>query len=106
MSKKDYIALARAIHTVRSGNDTYSATGAAGLPRTVEERITSAIADVLAQDSPSFNRARFLETCETGSDKASAAQARKASKAALKAQRAECQHITHPAHGCPNQAAR
>lgn len=35
--------------------------------RTVTERaVRKAIADIMAADSPRFDRARFVEACETG----------------------------------------
>lgn len=63
MSKKHYQALARAIHERR--------TLAKGIQNEVSRlshytELTSTIADVLAADSPRFNRALFLEACETG----------------------------------------
>lgn len=60
MSKRGYQAIARAIHGER-----------ASVPPTVEvalafERIIAALADVLDDGNPRFDRARFLEACETG----------------------------------------
>lgn len=67
MSKRDYQAIARAIHDVYVGNDSYF-QGQPGGSDPVS-RIKLAIADVLAQDNPRFDRARFIEACETGSCK-------------------------------------
>lgn len=56
MTKKDYQAIARAIHDAcNSGKDN----------RIVAD-IVDALADVMAADSPRFDRARFIEACETG----------------------------------------
>lgn len=57
MSKKDYQAIARAIHGTRRISAERPWDG---------ERMISAIADVLAADNPRFNRALFVEACETG----------------------------------------
>lgn len=51
MSKRDYQAIARAIHRNREG---------------VSENFIHDIADVLSADNPRFDRARFIEACETG----------------------------------------
>jgi hypothetical protein len=87
MTKKDYISLARAIHDARREVIGDLGEDGAGDALAGLEIAEVRIANVLAADSPRFDRARFIEACETGSDKASATQARKASKAALKAQR-------------------
>ena len=71
MSKKDYQAIARAIHQSLTGMDrschwdAVQMSGAQALAHTV----TLALADVMAQGNPRFNRARFIEACETGACK-------------------------------------
>ena len=64
MTKKDYQAIARAIHEqiVASINDPHKTHSRGGLAAA----IIDAIADVLAADNPRFDRARFVEACETG----------------------------------------
>ena len=64
MSKKNYQAIARAIHDVYAGNDSYHD----GQPHGSDpvSRVKLALADILAADNPRFDRARFLEACETG----------------------------------------
>lgn len=56
MSKRDYQAIARAIHGVELLR-YYPVT---------RQDVIAALADVLAADSPRFDRARFVEACETG----------------------------------------
>lgn len=59
MSKKDFQAIARAIHGER---------GALSLDSAALETVnvlTRALADVLQASNPRFDRARFVETCET-----------------------------------------
>lgn len=56
MSKKDYQAIARVIYAARidqSGAPTFAL-------------VVKGLADYMAQDSPRFDRARFIEACETG----------------------------------------
>lgn len=67
MSKKDYQAIARAIYGTRRNvaeTKTENLT-----PRELAKwavgNVASRVADVLASD-PRFNRALFLEACETG----------------------------------------
>lgn len=59
MSEKDYQAIARAIYAT-----THGLTESQW--RDVAEPIRSAIADALAADNSAFDRARFIEACETG----------------------------------------
>ena len=63
MSKKHYQALARALNSVRRFAP-YSGGQEHMLSEVVRE-----VADVLAADNPRFDRARFLEACETGTCK-------------------------------------
>ena len=63
MSKKDYQAIARAFHTDRA--DLMGILSDAP-PIEVWTILRERIADVLAADNPRFDRARFLEACETG----------------------------------------
>jgi len=64
MPKKDYQAIARALHGARPGLD---ADGIHAYGREFNWRpIVAAIADVMAADNPRFDRARFVEACETG----------------------------------------
>jgi hypothetical protein len=64
MSKKDYQALARAIH------EGYSFMLTNGSAEDVAEEarniFTSRISKVLAADNPRFDHERFIEACETG----------------------------------------
>ena len=91
MSKKDYVELARVLYCAK--RNVLEANTQHLTPRELAEwaigNVSSRIADVLAADNPAFDRARFIEACETGADTESAKRARAASKAALKAQRAE-----------------
>jgi hypothetical protein len=85
MTKKDYILLARIIHATRQARPAFSQAfdgqcSAAAL-------LQAELADALKADNPAFSPSRFIEACETGSDRAAASAARKASKAALAAQR-------------------
>lgn len=85
MSKRDYQAIARAIHEMlaprcsvcalpftRLSGPSYgcavhgiraAAVEAGGV---VADRFTRRIADIMAADNPRFDRARFVEACETG----------------------------------------
>lgn len=58
MSKKDYQAIARAIHEARIAPVEPVTAG-------IVRRIT----DMLAADNPRFDAARFREACETGRTK-------------------------------------
>ena len=95
MSKKDYIAIARVLHALKpdldertpAGDYVWDAAECAGARRMLS-RVGRELSVVLSADNPAFDRARFLEACETGADTESAKRARAASKAALKAQRA------------------
>lgn len=70
MSKKDYQALARAIHEAYEAAD-----GGKNLePETAAAKaavyfVQKRIADILAADNPRFDRGRFVEACETGKTK-------------------------------------
>lgn len=67
MSKKDYQAIARAIHATRPDpSPRLDGPAIHPLMTDVWEKTRNAIADVLAADSPRFDRARFMEACETG----------------------------------------
>lgn len=71
MSKKDYQAIARAIYETRQAVPAFSQTTdvmACGVwtRDTPHNELVSRIAGVLACDSPRFDRARFVEACETG----------------------------------------
>lgn len=67
MSKKDYQAIARAIHE-QAESANYRADGelAQAAARDAIQRMGHAIASVLASDNPRFDRALFIEACETG----------------------------------------
>lgn len=80
MTKKDYVALAQALNRVKS------LAGDSG-ERQQWRTDVATVADVLAADSPRFDRERFIEACETGSDRESAKRARSEAKARLAAQR-------------------
>lgn len=67
MSKKDYQALARAINTASAEMGVREGVAQSGPP--LVRAIVSHVADVLAADNPRFDRARFIEACETGSTK-------------------------------------
>ena len=62
MSKKDYQAIARAIHEARG----LTATAEKLDPGSGINRVAHLLADVLAAENPRFDRARFVEACETG----------------------------------------
>ena len=61
MSKKDYQALAGALYATLATNPDRRFPAFAQWTLDVQ-----AVADVLAQDNPRFNRALFVEACETG----------------------------------------
>lgn len=65
MSKKDYQAIARAIHGVRQLHPAFT-QHFDGKDYSAADTLTSYLAAVLAADSPRFDRARFVEACETG----------------------------------------
>lgn len=67
MSKKDYQAIALAIHEVRAGAlmadlDVLTNSIVTG----VIGAITDNIAHIMSADNGNFDRARFIEACETG----------------------------------------
>lgn len=65
MTKKDYQAIAAALYRVRPAPECLAvAGGAAMLGQWAQDR--NAIANVLAEDNPRFNRELFIEACETG----------------------------------------
>ena len=71
MSKKDYQAIARAIHDARRiiesppPNTGFNiGQGLLGIAHATE-----CIADALEDDNPRFDRKRFVEACETGTTK-------------------------------------
>lgn len=66
MSKKDYQALARAIYTARV--EMLSRKGPDGTLDTLDS-VAGHVALHLAADNPRFDRARFIEACETGTTK-------------------------------------
>jgi hypothetical protein len=68
MSKKDYQALARVLYNARDIATTtdIKALTPQELVSWTMGYVTSKVADVLAADNPRFNRALFLEACETG----------------------------------------
>lgn len=68
MTKKDYQAIARAIYAERVAWEPSDASEQVHAYRALEE-VTSALADVMAADNPRFDRARFVEACETGRTK-------------------------------------
>ena len=65
MTKKDYQAIARAIYRERDEWDTADSSEQKAAYEALD-RITDSIARVIAADSPRFDRARFVEACETG----------------------------------------
>jgi hypothetical protein len=60
MTKEDYIAIAKAINESRDSFETWGSCDTAKLASAV---VAKNIADVLAQDNPHFDRARFLQAC-------------------------------------------
>ena len=56
MTRKDYVAIAAALKT--AGNEYWNADLLLLFAGTCER-----IADVMAQDNPRFDRARFLQAC-------------------------------------------
>ena len=61
MTRKDYIALARALTAARANNRTGDANRA--LYNNGIDNAAACIADALAADNPRFDRARFLAAC-------------------------------------------
>jgi len=64
MTKKDYQAIARALYNVRQ-TSTPASAGSDGAGWALEQ-VQVQLAAVLAADNPRFDRARFVEACETG----------------------------------------
>lgn len=64
MTKRDYQAIARAIHKTKQ--EQYQLVEVAGEPFDTLGVISERLADILAQDNPRFDRALFIEACETG----------------------------------------
>lgn len=64
MSKKDYQAIAAALYRVHQ--EDIPAPGFPPQPAVRFDMVIGAIADVLAQGNPRFDRERFIEACETG----------------------------------------
>lgn len=69
MSKKDYQAIARALYI----NQPYKDREVGHVASDAEESVfdqwrmdRDALASVFADDNPRFDRARFVEACETG----------------------------------------
>lgn len=66
MSKKDYQAIARAIYVV-FGDKNESARGRLGTHGDYcRQRVAEELAAAIGANNPKFDRARFLEACETG----------------------------------------
>jgi hypothetical protein len=65
MSKKDYQAIARAIHEVRMLLAERETRGTVSGQVAVAE-VQRLLAGTLASDNPRFDAARFAEACETG----------------------------------------
>ncbi len=61
MTKKDFQAIAREMHKMIEAARTTTAT-----PEQTARYCAARIADVLQADNPRFDRARFIEACETG----------------------------------------
>jgi len=59
MTRKDYVAIAAAVLRARNGLCTYQQVD----PRAAISEVSCRIADVMAQDNPRFDRARFLQAC-------------------------------------------
>lgn len=67
MSKRDYQAIARAIYPVlRVAHDQARTVPQVNIAIAAIRNVVENIADVMAEDNPAFDRARFLEACETG----------------------------------------
>lgn len=64
LSKKHYQAIARAIHEARK--DTAPTNASPQRELWIEGAIVRNIANTLQADNPRFDRARFIEACETG----------------------------------------
>jgi hypothetical protein len=62
MHNKDYVAIAKAIHEGGYIPPLWAIEAHAGGKR-MRQEISSAIADYCEQDSPRFDRARFLKAC-------------------------------------------
>ncbi len=65
MTKKDYQAIARAIHQGYVGLPTERSSA----PQEVFDAIVDCVACVLADDNPRFSYGLFREACETGRTK-------------------------------------
>lgn len=64
MTKKDYQAIARAIHEAREDHAKRAAWESE--VKEVLGDVTARLANVLTAADPRFDRARFVEACETG----------------------------------------
>jgi hypothetical protein len=71
MSKKHYQAIAAAIYAERQWIKSAHTPGNVSVNTLLGPciAIASRIAGILAEDNPRFDRARFLEACETGTTK-------------------------------------
>lgn len=74
MSKKDYQAIAGAVHEVHSAAFRTAPAGVSEGTDWFAHAIADRLADVLQADNPRFDRARFIEACETGKCKGMKAQ--------------------------------
>lgn len=66
MSKKDYQAIARAIYETRAAYGIAAGKQADGTTGGALEMVTVELCMILSADNPRFDRARFIEACETG----------------------------------------
>lgn len=71
MSKKDYQMIARAIYESRVKTDPGWTRDGVTLARNsgacaALNDVVASLSDALATDNPRFDRARFIEACETG----------------------------------------
>ncbi len=63
MTRKDYVALAEALHSAQVSSETITFKGH-DWAQAVWEDCRDQIADVLAADNPRFDRERFVRACQ------------------------------------------
>lgn len=67
MSKKDYIAIARAIHSTREM--IYRDPSHDEVRNALLADVADRLSDIFKADNSAFDRSLFLEACETGTTK-------------------------------------
>lgn len=66
MSKKDYQALAKAVYATRQACQDSEPDLLRDGQLYAMQHVTRELCDTLSADNPRFDRARFVEACETG----------------------------------------